>query len=83
MVENKIKTVQTDYLKPSETIETIFISNMDNEKIVYLYNFEGNHFRLFFNIIDLISFFNNKVVDFKEFANENDLDNFLIKFEIE
>ena len=83
MVENKIKTIQTDYLKPSKTIETILISNSNKEKVVYLYNFEGNHFRLFFNVIDLMTFFDNKDVDNKEFVNENDLDNFLINIEIE
>ena len=48
-----------------------------------MYNYEGKHFRLFFNVLNLISFLENKDVDFKEFDNENEVDSFLMKFEIE
>lgn len=83
MVKNKIRTIQTDYLRPSRTIETILLSNQNKEKVVYMYNYAGNHFRVFFNVIDLMTFFDDKDINFKEFDDENEVDNFLMKFEIE
>ncbi|RDK88869.1 hypothetical protein C8D94_101746 [Marinirhabdus gelatinilytica] len=73
---NIINQIETHYLKPNRTVETIFIKNID--KMVYVYNYEGSHFRLFTNLIDLIGFFQFGMEPKLDFSNELDLDDFLI-----
>lgn len=46
--------------------------------MVYVYNYEGSHFRLFTNLIDLIGFFQFGMEPKLDFSNELDLDDFLI-----
>ena len=81
MVKNKILTIQTDYLRPSRTIETILVSNNNREKVFYLYNYEGTSFRLFISATDLVDFFHNKDVDCVEFSMESELDNYLTTYQ--
>ncbi len=72
---NIINQIDTHYLRPNRTIETIFIKNID--KMVYVYNYEGNHFRLFTKLIDLIRFFQFGIEPKLDFSNELDLDDYL------
>ncbi len=83
MEKNLIRAIETDYIRPSRTIETILISKEKKEKVVYVYNYEGVHFRLFSDILELIKFFNNENSEFQCFENDNDLDNFLFNVNIE
>ena len=51
---NNINQIQVDYLRSNRTIETILLTDMIKSKIhkvVYVYNYEGYHFRIFENII--------------------------------
>jgi len=73
---NTINQGETHYLRASRTIGTVFINN--TEKVVYVYNYEGNHFRLFTNLIDLIKFFQFGIEPKLDFSSELDLDDFLI-----
>lgn len=73
---NSIIQSQVYYLRPNRTIETILLKNIG--KVVYVYNFEGNHFRLFTTLIDLVHFFQFGVEPKLDFSNELDLDNFLL-----
>ncbi|KAB2917272.1 MAG: hypothetical protein F9K23_05815 [Bacteroidetes bacterium] len=78
---NTFKAIEVDYLRPNKTVETILVSSNEktsNKKILYVYNFEGLHFRLFENILDLFSFLANKSCSMlKEFSSDEELDNYL------
>ena len=78
---NTINQIEIHYLRTSRTIETIAIENLN--KVVYVYNYEGNHFRLFKHTNDLIRFFQFGTAPKLDFSNEDDLNNYLInKLEI-
>lgn len=82
---NTFKAIEVDYLRPNKTIETIFVSSKkkNSNKILYVYNFEGAHFRLFENILDLFSFLADKSCNMlKEFSSDEELDNYLSKMEM-
>ena len=55
---NYIKTLNTDYLRASRTIETVLVKSRKDETVVYVYNYEGYSFRVFNSTIKLINFFN-------------------------
>lgn len=72
---NTIINCHTTYIKPNLTLETILFKNSD--KIFYIYNYQGKHFRLFTNLIDLISFFQSGEEPKHSFLSEIDLDIFI------
>lgn len=78
MVKNRIENIKVDYITPTRSVEIIKVSNNLNSKIFFIYNFEGNYFRLFENTIDLISFFENQTDNYVDFKNDEDLDKYLI-----
>ena len=72
-----ISVVDTIELKANRTIDVL-------ENGLTYYNYEGNHFRVFSskeNAIEFIESNNNNLV-IAEFDNEDDLDEFLEKYEI-
>lgn len=73
---NKITQTSVHYIKPSRTIETIVIENLD--KVIYVYNYEGNHFRLFTKLIDLVNFFQFEKEPKLDFSNDIDLDDYIL-----
>lgn len=74
---NSFQTINTEYIRASRTIETILVSKAHVSKVFFLYNYEGNSFRLFKNHLGLIHFFQNKAESDFHFDNEADLDSFL------
>jgi hypothetical protein len=78
---NTITLLGTNYLRPNRTIESIILSNEKVKKFVFVYNYEGVHFRVFESILDAYKSesgdANTKLV--AEFTQEKDLDNFLGK----
>ena len=74
---NNYQTIDVSYIRPSRTIETVLVKNITKERILYVYNFEGWHFRIFNNIIDIINFFDNKFEAEISFESDNELDNYL------
>jgi hypothetical protein len=79
---NNFKAIEVDYLRPSRTIETILVSNDNLERIFFVYNYEGNYFRVFESIIDLINFFDENIESKIYFENESDLDNYLLNVKL-
>ena len=78
---NKVRTINTDYLLSSRTIETVLVSNSNAEKVFFVYNYEGYSFRLFNSHLNLINFFqNNEVESDFHFDTEMELDLFLLNF---
>lgn len=79
---NAIQTLNTEYIRPSRTIETILVSKGKLNKVFYLYNYEGNSFRLFESHLGLIRFFqDNSESDF-HFNTEDELDFYLSSVKI-
>lgn len=74
---NTIKVLNTSYLRPSRTIETVLVSNSQKEKIYFIYNYEGYSFRVFETHLKLLNFFQDKIESDYYFESEKDLDNFL------
>ena len=79
---NKIIPISAEHLRPSRTIETIQLVGEKLESVVYVYNFEGFHFRFFDSLIDLIQFFEVGKEPQNSFLSENELDDFLVKLEL-
>ncbi|OAB31465.1 hypothetical protein SAMN05444395_101540 [Flavobacterium fryxellicola] len=70
---NNYSAIEINYLRPSRTIETILLENSTQKRIVYVYNYEGWHFRVFNNILDILNFFDNKFECEISFENEREL----------
>jgi hypothetical protein len=79
---NKIISVSTEYLRPSRTIEILNLTRFEESKLVYVYIFEGNNFRLFDSIAGIIGFFESGVEPEYAFDSEDELDEFLEKLPI-
>lgn len=81
---NNIKTLQVNEIKyASRTLETILLINpKKQEKVVYLFNYEGVSFSIFENVFEVANYFCGR--DFqvlKEYSHERWVDNFLEKYE--
>ena len=57
---NEFKTILTEYLSPSRTLETVVVSNKNSQNVFSIYNYEGNSFRVFKNQMNLMYFFQDK-----------------------
>lgn len=79
---NTFQNINTDYIKSSRSIETVLVSNENLKKLFFIYNYEGNSFRVFENHLDLINFFQNKAECNFHFNSEIELDSFLSKVKI-
>ncbi len=74
---NKITPLEVEYIRSSRTIETIEVSQGDKLKILYIYNYEGIHYRLFGSLILLIQFFELGIEPYVSFDKETELDAYL------
>lgn len=79
---NTFQTINTEYLKASRTIETVIVSKENLSKLFFIYNYEGNSFRVFESQMNLIHFFQNKTECDFHFISEVELDCFLAKVKI-
>ncbi|MFN7495557.1 MAG: hypothetical protein ACK5RG_21735 [Cyclobacteriaceae bacterium] len=80
---NQIKTIQVDEIRyASRTLETILLINENKaEKVVYLYNYDGIHFRVFENVFEVGNFFNGiNYQILKEYSHERWVDRFLERY---
>lgn len=77
---NKILPLSTEYITPSRSIEILTLINQKESRLVYVYNFEGTHFRLFDSILSLIAFFEKGIEPKISFLTEEELDKFLERF---
>ncbi|MGB3343551.1 MAG: hypothetical protein WBA61_06545 [Aequorivita sp.] len=79
---NTFQTISTEYLRTSRTVEIVLVSHERLNKVFFIYNYEGNSYRVFENHLDLISFFQNKAECNFHFSTESELDYFLSQVEI-
>lgn len=80
---NTIKTIDTEYLRPSRTIDTVVVSNSVRYKFFYIYNYEGASYRVFERLADLLFFFEDRIEPKIHFITETGLDNYLLKVNLE
>jgi hypothetical protein len=61
IMRNLVKLIGTDYFFGDRSIDIYLLVNKlsyNKTKIVYVYNYNCYHFRLFTNTIDMVQFFN-------------------------
>lgn len=76
---NSLQCLHTEYLRSSRTIETVLVSDRNLNKVVFIYNYEGNSFRVFESHMSLLNFFQHDVEPDFHFDTEFQLDSFLLK----
>lgn len=79
---NSFKAINTDYLRSSRTVETVLVSKGSLSKVFFIYNHEGNSFRVFENHLGLINFFQNRAESDFHFNTEKQLDDFLSEIKL-
>ncbi len=72
---NTINHCTVEYITSNKTIETVSFKNTDG--LFYIYNYQGNHFRVFTELLSLISFFRYGVEPPYTFSNDEELDSFI------
>lgn len=75
---NIINNCSVEYITASKTIEIVSLKNSDS--LFYIYNYEGNHFRIFTELLSLISFFQNGVETEYTFSNDEEVDDFISSY---
>ncbi|MCR9182707.1 MAG: hypothetical protein NXH73_07250 [Flavobacteriaceae bacterium] len=77
-----IRILQTDYVHhANRTIETLLIGG---SKKLYIYNHQGQYFKVFTSSTDINNYLNGqKVKILAEFIEEVEMDNFLLTLEYE
>lgn len=82
---NSVKQIDVSYLRSNRTVETILLTDLSNnsrQKIVYVYNYEGYHYRVFDSLIELTKFLNNNEFRIlKEYLKDYWVYNFLEKYQ--
>jgi hypothetical protein len=81
---NNIDLLQTNYLRSNRTIDTVLLTDLkskDRQTVVYVYNYEGYHFRIFKDIFEISNFLlNEEYKIIKDFDKEDDCYSYLSKF---
>jgi hypothetical protein len=80
---NTFQAIDISYLRSNRTVETILLRNPRSEKTIYVYNYEGWHFRIFESIGDVLSFFNEEFESTLSFENEKELETYLTNVDLE
>jgi hypothetical protein len=79
---NSIYALDTSYLRSDRTIETILVKRGSDSKMVWIYNFEGIHFRVFEKLLDVHHFLNDATEAQYSFSSEKELDEFLLHVDV-
>ena len=77
---NTINHCTVDYITPNKTIETVSFKNTD--KLLYIYNYQGTHFRVFTELLLLIRFFQYGEEPKYAFASDEELDEFISSYRL-
>lgn len=80
---NIFQAIEVVYIRPSQTIETILVETKTDSKVLYVYNYEGWHFRVFNTILDVINFFDDKFEPEIQFEDEQELEDYLANYNLE
>lgn len=77
-----IITIDTEYLRSNRTIDTVLITEGSLNITLWIYNYEGIHFRVFYTLLSVFNFIQNSIEPENSFYSETDLDNFLLNFHL-
>lgn len=80
---NTFQSIDVSYLRPNRTIETILLKNSKLEKTLYVFNYEGWHFRVFESIDNILSFFDEEFEPTFSFESEKELEVYLTNVDLE
>ena len=69
-------------MRASRTLDILLISSLNENYILYTYNYEGVHYRLFDCKKEVRKFFNCEYALFLEFLDDDSLDNYLLNYKI-
>ena len=75
---NTINHCNVEYITASKSIEIVSLKNTDS--LFYIYNYEGNHFRVFIELLSLIQFFQYGIEPKNTFSNDEELDDFILSY---
>ena len=75
---NIINNCSVEYITANKTIEIVSLKNTD--RLFYIYNYEGRHFRVFTELLSLMSFFQYGVEPKHTFSNDEELDDFILSY---
>lgn len=75
---NIINHCSVEYISANKTIEIVSLINSD--RLFYIYNYKGNHFRVFTELLPLIFFFQFGIEPKYTFLNDDELDNFISSY---
>lgn len=78
---NDINILKTIEIRASRTLDILSISLKNKQKLLFLYNYEGIHYRLFFCKTEVRKFFKCENATFLEFEDDDTLDFYLLNYE--
>lgn len=79
---NSIITIDTEFLRSNRTIDTVLITDGGLNKTLWIYNYEGIHFRVFHTLLEVLNFIYNLIEPENSFDSEIELDDFLLNFHL-
>jgi len=85
---NILNTIESIHLRASRSLDVTLIQNSNgkriNQQLIYIYNYEGVHYRVFKTLNDFFNFIDNLDDNcICEFDNETEMENYLtLEFEI-
>lgn len=74
---NLICQIDQTYLNPNKSIEKLSVSNCQGVRLLYIYNYKGNSFRIFRSEKELDDFWNGESEEYLHFQTEKELDEWL------
>lgn len=74
---NTITSISIEYITSSRTLEIIALENTRRKRCVFVYNYEGTHFRFFDTLISVLEFFQSGKDSNISFNTEDELDFYL------
>ena len=75
---NTINHCTVEYITPNKTLETVSLKNTD--RLFYIYNYKGNHYRVFTELLSLIGFFECGVEPKHTFCTDEEVDEFISSY---
>lgn len=73
----KFVSVTTEYIRPSRSIDVLYLESPEGIKPIYIYNHEGQWYYYFHSLLRLIQYFESGLEAHATFTSEADLDDFL------
>jgi hypothetical protein len=75
---NTITTIDTEYLRANRSVDSVLVTNGNLCKTLWIYNFEGIHFRVFQNLVSVLNFIYYSQEPENSFTSESELDEFFM-----